>query len=479
MGRRRPSCLLAPLLALPLAVTFTASAGETTAPPAFTAEPLYDIEPTGGIWWFPVCPIGECPPQAGAYVRQMRTFGDLVVFTAFDFDHGEEVWVTDGTPQGTHPLIDLCPGDCWSAPRILGTVGDELLFSASSSGPHTGYRLWATDGVEVHQIGDDAIHPEFVSPEAIDGWLYFDRGFEVWRSDGDVLEPASGFPSGGFRVPVEYFALGSRAFVRRDGLFGSSSDLWELQPSSQEVLSGCDPPAGGLSNFVVASEAAYFGARCVAGLPDLGPGLFRTDGSPGGTVRIKTFDGVPVSLLLGAGGFFFVERSVDPEGAIVDRLWRSDGTAAGTVPLTAFMPAWIHLVLSLDDRYLLFYSDRLQSLELSTGTIVELPFHSAFPAAVDPAGSFALFGSGTGWWLTYGTPDSSFQVFTTDPLRPQSLAAALLGDRAVLSGDDGIHGEDLWVLGLPNALPIPALGWPGVVLLTLLLAAAAVYTLRR
>ncbi|MGH2689556.1 MAG: hypothetical protein ACRDKW_12210 [Actinomycetota bacterium] len=49
----------------------------------------------------------------------------------------------------------------------------------------------------------------------------------------------------------------------------------------------------------------------------------------------------------------------------------------------------------------------------------------------------------------------------------------------MLSGDDGVHGEDLWVLGLPNALPIPALGWPGVVLLTLLLAAAAVYTLRR
>jgi ELWxxDGT repeat protein len=407
--------------------------------------------------------------------------GDLAVFTAFDFDHGEEVWVTDGTPQGTQPLVDLCPGDCWSLPRILGTVGDKLLFSASASGPTGDYRLWATDGLEVHPVGVDTIRPEVVSPEAIDGWLYFERGFEVWRSDGDMLERASDFPGGANRVPGQLFAIGSRAFAYRDGFFSSPHDLWEVHPTSQEVLRGCSPPAGWLSNFVVDvdDDDAYFGAGCVAGLPDLGPGLFRTDGSPGATVRIKTFEGAPVSLLLGAGGFFLIERLLEPGGAVVDRIWRSDGTAAGTVPLTEFVPAWTRLVLSLGDRHLLFYTDRLRSLDLSTGTIADLPIPSAGPATIDPSGSFALFGSRTGWWLTYGTPDTTFQVFTTDPLRPQTFAATFLRDRVVFSGDDGVHGEDIWVLGLPNALAIPALGWPGVALLALLLAAAAVHVLRR
>lgn len=478
MRRRRPSHLLAPILALPLAWTFAASAGGAAALPAFTAEPLYDIEPTGEPWHFPVCPVPECPPWAGAYVRQMRTFRDLAVFTAFDFDHGEEVWVTDGTPQGTHPLVDLCPGDCWSRPQILGTVGDELLFSASDSGPNGDLRLWATDGLEVHQVGVDTIRPEVVSPEAIDGWLYFERGFEVWRSDGDVLERASDFPRGGFRVPGQLFAIGSRALAYRNGLFGSPDDLWEVHPSSQEVLRACDP-SGGLSNFAVVGDTAYFGARCVAGLPDLGPGLFRTDGSPGGAVRIETFEGPLSSLLPGAGGFFFLERSDDPGGAVAHRIWRSDGTASGTVPLTGFVPAWVRLVLSLGDRYLLFYSDRLQSLDLSTGAIVDLPVQSAGRATVDPSGSFALLGNQAGWWLTYGTPDTTVQVFANDPFPQQTLAAAFLRDRAVFSGNDGVHGEDVWVLGLPDALAIPALGWPGVVLLALLLAAAAVHTLRR
>jgi ELWxxDGT repeat protein len=448
MSRRRTSLVLISILAVSLAVMLAESGG-AAAPPAFTAEPLYDIEPTGAPWFFPVCPIPipECPPGQGAYVRQMTTFGDRAVFTAFNFDLGEEVWVTDGTPQGTHPLIDLCPGACWSLPRILGTAGGKLLFSASASGPNGDHRLWATDGVEVHPVGVEAIYPEVVAPEAIDGWLYFGIGFFIWRSDGEGLELVWAFPEGGFHAVEHIFGLGPRAFVTRDGLFGETHDLWEVHPTRQEVLRCCDANDG-IRGVAILGDAAYFGAGCVAGLPDLGPGLFRTDGNPGGTVRIKTFDqGSPGHLLVAAGELFFLESSLDAGGNVVSRIWRSDGTAAGTVPLTGSLP-WVSLLLVLHDRYLLFNTDGIKALDLTTGAIADLPI-------------------------------PSFQVLPGTQVGPGEATAAFLRDRAAFSGDDGVHGEDIWVLGLPTALAIPALGWPGVGLLSLLLAGAALYSLRR
>ncbi len=480
MPRRRPSLVLVSIVALPLAVTPAARVAAASAPPAFTVEPLYDIEPTGATWFFPVCPvpIPECPPNAGAYVRQMRTFRDLAAFTAFDFDHGEEVWVSDGTPQGTHPLVDLCPGACWSLPRILGTVGGKLLFSASASGPDGANRLWATDGVEVHPVGDEEVVAEYVSPEVIDGWLYFGIGYFVWRTDGEVIEQVWAFPEGGFHVVAHIFGLGPRAFVSRDGLFGDIHDLWEVHPTRQEVVRCCDVNDG-IWSVAVLGDAAYFGARCVAGLPDLGPGLFRTDGNPGGTVRIKTFDqGSPGHLLAAGGELFLLESWLDAGGAVVSRIWRSDGTAAGTVPLTGSLP-WVRLLLVLRDRYLLFHTDRLNALDLATGAIADLLVLHGGEATADPTGSFALISSVTGQSITYGTPDTTFQVFAGTQVGLGGGGAAFLPDRAVFAGNDGVHGEDLWVLGVPSALEIPALRWPGALLLVLLLAAAAVRALRR
>jgi len=47
--------------------------------------------------------LDSCP-------RGLTALGDRLFFEADDGIHGRELWVTDGTPEGTSLVEDLCPG---------------------------------------------------------------------------------------------------------------------------------------------------------------------------------------------------------------------------------------------------------------------------------------------------------------------------------------------------------------------------------
>jgi len=55
---------------------------------------------------------------AGSWPRQLTRVGQRVFFTADDGVHGEELWVTDGTQEGTHLVRDILrPSDLSTMPR--------------------------------------------------------------------------------------------------------------------------------------------------------------------------------------------------------------------------------------------------------------------------------------------------------------------------------------------------------------------------
>lgn len=64
-------------------------------------------------------------------------------FSAFDGDHGAELWTSDGTEGGTGLLGDLLPGSLGSSPAEFTRVGGRVFFSAMNEG--FGRDLWLID----------------------------------------------------------------------------------------------------------------------------------------------------------------------------------------------------------------------------------------------------------------------------------------------------------------------------------------------
>jgi len=74
----------------------------------------------------------------------MVTNNGLIFLVADDGVHGEELWVSDGTKEGTSMLMDILEGDSSSAPRNFTVSGDQVFFAATTI--ENGTELWVTDG---------------------------------------------------------------------------------------------------------------------------------------------------------------------------------------------------------------------------------------------------------------------------------------------------------------------------------------------
>jgi len=79
-----------------------------------------------------------------------KSFSDLVslgeksFFTGFTEENGYELWVSDGTPDGTAIFMELAQGQQSTWPHDLTNIGDRLVFFCSEDGISD--RPWVTDG---------------------------------------------------------------------------------------------------------------------------------------------------------------------------------------------------------------------------------------------------------------------------------------------------------------------------------------------
>jgi ELWxxDGT repeat protein len=366
---------------------------------------------------------------AGGGVGNFSRFGNRLLFTADDGTSGRELWVTDGTATGTTQVKDISAGAGSLSPSAPVVIGARAVFKASDS--IHGTQLWTTDGTEagthlVRNLGtatngnifsDSATVGAGALDLAVGTALYFTTGSgALFRTDGtatgtaqltDVratdltavgnlvyflgydentrqtwLWKSDGTPVG--TAAVAPAASSSQlAVLGNDVIFNTGTALFDSDGTAggthvivdeAKTGAGADGMVFGPATF---SGAVYFLVYAEPpGSFDPVGSLWRTDGTPQGTVKVA--DGLGLASGLRSIGARLYFRSNAPNAA-APQLWTSDGTAAGTLPLKEI------------------------AASLSSGP--------SQPAAI---GDEVFFNTNQGLWKTDGTPAGTVPVVASD-----------------------------------------------------------------
>lgn len=94
--------------------------------------------------------LKDINPNAKSDIKNIKVVSSKGALKAFfnanNGTVGEELWVTDGTPDGTKLVKDIYQGAWYSSPSDFVQLQDKVLFSALE--PTHGRELWITDGTE-------------------------------------------------------------------------------------------------------------------------------------------------------------------------------------------------------------------------------------------------------------------------------------------------------------------------------------------
>ena len=85
------------------------------------------------------------PGAGGSDFDDFTAFKGEVFFGGTDDNHGQELWRSDGTKQGTKRVRDINNGPDGSGTEDFAQLGNRLYFYASDD---KGGELWRTDGTK-------------------------------------------------------------------------------------------------------------------------------------------------------------------------------------------------------------------------------------------------------------------------------------------------------------------------------------------
>ena len=314
----------------------------------------------------------ETGPRTGSQLR-LTAVGDAVFFESYDAATGYELWRSDGTEAGTALVKDIRPGAANSSLTGLTNVGGTLFFQADD-GTH-GAELWKSDGTEagttmVRDINPGPAGSAAIGFAGVGDTVFFsamdttEHGTELWKSDGteagttlvkdidrSILDFGSGSVAYGSSSPRTLTSVGDAVFfvatTQTGGTGGtggtgpiSDEDPWASRPvyslwrsdGTEAGTTQVEAPAPGgqgcPANLTNANGTLFYGA----GNDDSGCELWKTDGTAQGTVHLRTFPawwegGSPPMSLTNVGGTLFFSAYDSANGL---ELWKSDGTVAGT-----------------------------------------------------------------------------------------------------------------------------------------------------
>ena len=268
------------------------------------------------------------PFPEGSYAGNFIEFNNKLYFTANDGENGNELFVTDGTAEGTQLLVDLNPSVYdgnygppfpeGSNPSNFIEFDNKLYFTANDG--ESGNELFVSDGtaegtqllIDLNSnISDSNYRPAFPEGSYASSFIEFDNKLYFTANDGES---------------------GNEIFVS-DGTAEGTQLLVDLNPSVYDGNYGPAFPEGSYaSDFIEFNGKLYFTAND----GESGRELFVSDGTAAGTqllvdLRPDSSYGYnsgsnPYNLVEFNGKLYFSAN----DGESGNELFVTDGTAEGT-----------------------------------------------------------------------------------------------------------------------------------------------------
>ena len=393
--------------------------------------------------------------------------------------YSPEVWMTDGTSAGTVKVTGLASGTLDSGPFSLTSYQGRVFFSADD-GAH-GPEPWLSDGTSVGTaiVKDINTYPgQGSDPNSfvqMGGALYFrSTSYPVsdglWKTDGTASGTTllSGMYS---NSPMAVVGSNQLLFVASvySAAHGSVENLFGIDGSTAGTGIVKDIYAGeagqgleGFDNFVLMNGSLYFTA---AEENAVSTTLYKSDGTSAGTVPVM---GAPSQfsspMVVGSTLYFFATDTAT--GA---ELWKTDGTIAGTVLVKDINPGTGNAFeldsappcTALGSLLVFAADDGSHGVELwksdgtAEGTVMIKDIapgaDSSSPSGFVVAGDHVFFVAndqvhGRELWVTDGTEFGTHMVADLMPGAVSSGVVPLMADGGVLyfRASDELTGMGLW-----------------------------------
>ncbi|NTU82022.1 MAG: carbohydrate-binding protein [Chloroflexales bacterium] len=417
--------------------------------------------------------VAESNPLNG-WMVEAKGVGGSLFYTWSDEYSFWELWRSDGTASGTVLLKEESGDNRGYYLRIENlTPFNSTLFFLDRQG------AWKSDGTATGTVlvKGDSWYGCVRDMENISGKLFFTNCAEVWQSDGtadgtvlfcrikaEQLTDVGGtlfFAEGN---SIEWTFDTNVSIGKCDGSVDGAILLGDFPRDFREVYHGYRflyP----IRNLVAAGGTLFFSTFYTNPTSGIS-GLWRSDGTPDGTILLTT--GVSINLTAVGGTLFF---TMD-DGISGMELWKSDGTPNGTVRVKDIFPgAWgsnPHALTAVDEILFFAADDGRHGVELwrSDGTpggtlmVAELmpgPDDAA-PAELTSASGVLRFsawrsGSGVELWESDGTAAGTRMVQDIAPGSQSSNPSKLTATDNLLYfiANDGSAGLGLWASPLTLA----------------------------
>jgi ELWxxDGT repeat protein len=285
------------------------------------AELVKDINSTGNAI--------ALPSQGANPIPQLFVYKDKFYFAADDGINGGELWVSDGTKNGTSMVKDINVGSNGSFPEIITIFKDKMLIMAREADNER--RLFLSDGTNTGTtlLYNGKIRSDLITPQAVEyqGNLYFISDDKLWKSDGTT--------AGTVAVTNAYdseflVVFNNKLYFSGNGLRYNLMESDGTAIGTKQVVSLSTSSNYDEVSFLRVSQGKLFFRGAYKGMTNRE--LYVSDGTAAGTKFLKELDNEPT---LSSNPRYFNDLNNKTIFLSDKGLWKTDGTSDSTVLIKA------------------------------------------------------------------------------------------------------------------------------------------------